>query len=178
MKKYLWLTAGIVWLIGLVSTGAFAADTATLNVTIAIAASADITVQGGAIDFGVKGTGSSTVASAPIIVKNTGSGSNQTYSLKLIDPAGWTSVMSVPGFDQYRLSAAFDSDGAAITWGDNCVLTTNSVAASATQFAGDQTGKSVAYNAERKLWLSIDAPLGTSSPSQKTIQVVLVATVD
>lgn len=178
MKKYLWLTAGVISLMMLVSTSAFAANTAAFNVTISIAASADITVQGGPIDFGVQGAGSSAVASSAIIIKNSGSGSSQTYSLNLINPLGWTAVSSVPGFDQYRLSAAFDSDGAGITWGDNCVLTTASVPASATRFSGDQSGSAVAYNAERKLWLSIDAPSGTSSPSQKTIQVALVATVD
>lgn len=179
MKKYLWLTAGVISLMMLVSTKAFAANTATFNVTISIAASADITIiEGGPIDFGVQGAGNSAISSSPIIIKNSGSGSNQTYSLNLINPSGWTAVGSVPGFDQYRLSAAFDSDGAGITWGDNCVLTTSSIPASVTQFAGDQTGSAVAYNAERKLWLSIDAPSGTSSPSQKTIQVALVATVD
>jgi len=179
VKKYLWIITGVLSLVIAAPSKALAANSQTFNVTISIAASADITVvQGGPIDFGVKGAGSSAVASSAVIIKNTGSGSNQTYSLNLLNPSGWTAVNTVPGFDQYRLSASFDNAGTGIVWGDNDVLTTASVPASATQFAGNQTGLAVPYNAERKIWLKIEAPSGTSSPSQKNIQVVLSATVD
>lgn len=178
MKKYLWIMIGVMALMTAISAPAFAANTASFNVTISIAAAADITVvQGGPVDFGVKNTNSSAVAANPIIVKNTGSGSTQTYSLNLTDPSDWTSVTTAPGFDQYRLSAAFDSAGTSITWGANQALTPTSVAASATQFAGNQTGAAVPYNDERKIWLKIETPTGTSSPSAKTIAVTLTATV-
>lgn len=179
MKKYLWMIIGAMPLIMAISTPVFAANTANFNVTISIAASADITVvNGGPVDFGVKNTNDFAVATNPIIVKNTGSGSTQTYSLKLTNPSVWTAVTTVPAFDQYRLSAAFASASAAVTWGATQALTGTSVAASATQFAGDQTGSAVPYNDERKIWLKIETPTGTSSPSEKTIAVTLTATVD
>ncbi len=179
MKKYLWIIIGVMSLMMAVSVPAFAANTASFNVTISIAAAADITVvTGGPVDFGVKNANSSAVATNPITIKNTGSGSTQTYSIKLTDPSGWTAVTTAPAFDQYRLSAAFDSAGTGITWGVTHAITASSVAASATQFAGNQTGTGVAYNADRKIWLKIETPNGTSSPAQKTIAVTLTATVD
>ena len=178
MKKYLWVMIGVLSLLTAISSPAFAANSANFNVTVSIAASADITVTGGPVDFGIKNTNSSAVSTSAIVVKNTGSGSAITYSLKLTNPSVWTAVSAAPGFDQYRLSAAFDSAGTGITWAATHALTTASVEASATQFAGNQTGEAVAYNAERKLWLKMETPNGTSSPSAKTIAVTLTATVD
>ncbi len=179
MKKYLWIIIGVMSLMTAISAPAFAANTANFNVTISIAAAADITVvAGGPVDFGTKNTNSSAVSTAPITIKNTGSGSNQTYSLNLTDPTVWKSVTAAPGFDQYRLSAAFDSAGTSITWGTNQALTTTSVAASATQFAGNQTGAAVPYNDQRSIWLKMETPNGTSSPSAKTIAVTITATPD
>ena len=178
MKKYLGIMIGVMSLIMAISAPAFAASTANFNVTISIAAAADITVvTGGPIDFGVKSTNSSAISTSAIVVKNTGSGSAQTYSLNLTDPLIWKAVTAAPGFDQYRLSAAFDGVGTGITWGVNNALTGISVAASATQFAGNQTGVAVPYNDQRSIWFKIETPNGTSSPTQKTIAVTLSATV-
>ena len=179
MKKYLWIIIGVMSLMMAISVPAFATSTASFNVTVSIAASADITVvAGGPIDFGVKSTNSSAVSAAPITIKNTGSGSAETYSLNLTDPTVWKSVATAPGFDQYRLSAAFDSAGTSITWGATQALSTISVAASATQFAGNQTGANVPYNDQRSIWLKMETPNGTSSPTQKTIAVTISATPD
>ena len=179
MKKWIAVVIGAVVMVGICSTGAFAANTANFNVTVSIAASADITVTaGGPVDFGVKSTNSSAVSSSAIVIKNTGSGSAQTYSLNLTDPLVWRSVTTVPGVDQYRLSAAFDSAGTGVTWGTSQALTTTSVAASATQFAGNQTGLNVAYNDSRSIWLKMETPSSTSSTSQKTIGVTITATPD
>ena len=179
MKKWLGTIISAVVVVGVFSTGAFAANTASFNVTISIAAAADITVvAGGPVDFGVKSVNSSAVSTAPVTIKNTGSGSTETYSLNLTDPTVWKSVITAPGFDQYRLSAAFDNAGTGITWGANQALTTTSVAASATQFAGNQSGLAVPYNSQVSIWLKMETPTGTSSPSQKTIAVTITATVD
>lgn len=180
MKKYLWMIIGAISLMMAVSAPAFAATTANINVTISISASADITVTpAGPIDFGIKGINSSAISASAIVIKNTGSGSAETYSLSLTDPlVAWKSVTTTPGFDQYRLSAAFATTGTAITWVTSQALTTTPVAASATQFAGDQTGLSVAYNDSRNLWLKLETPNGTSSPAQKTIAVTITATPD
>ena len=179
MKKYLWIIIGVMSIMMAVSVPAFAANTANFNVTVSIAASADITVvTGGPIDFGVKSTNSSAVSTSAIVIKNTGSGSAETYSLNLTDPTVWKSVATAPGFDQYRLSAAFDSAGTSITWGATQALSTTAVAASATQFAGNQTGANVPYNDQRSIWLKMETPNGTSSPTQKTIAVTISATPD
>ncbi|MDD3906379.1 MAG: hypothetical protein PHS46_07655 [Candidatus Omnitrophica bacterium] len=178
MKKYLWMAIGAIALLTVVSAPAFAANSASFNVTISIATSADIMVTGGPIDFGIKGANSSAVSSNAIVVKNTGSGSTETYSLSLSDPSGWTSVTTAPDFDKYRLSAAFATTADVVTWGTANALTTVSTPASTTQFAGDKTGSAVPYNEERSIWLKIETPTGTSSPSQKTIAVTLSATVD
>lgn len=178
MKKFLWVVIGAVSLT-MISTPVFAVNPVTFDVKISIAVSADITVvQGGPIDFGIKDINSSAVAANPIIIKNGGSGSSQTYWLKLTNPDTWTAVTSAPGFDQYRLSAAFDNAGTGIAWSGVHALTAESIASSLTQFAGNQTGKSVGYDEERKLWLKIETPTGTSSPGNKTIQVSISAVVD
>ena len=179
MKKYLWIIIGVMSLMMAISVPAFAANTANINVTISISASADITVTGGSIDFGMKSINSPVISGSAIVIKNTGSGSAETYSLNLTEPAVWKSVTATaPGFDQYRLSAAFATTGTAVTWVTSQALTTTPVAASATQFAGDQTGLSVAYNDSRNLWLKLETPNGTSSPAQKTIAVTITATPD
>ena len=164
----------------LVSTSAFAGNSATFDVTVSIAAAADITVtQGGPIAFGTMTTSDSSVSGNAIVIQNTGSGSNQTYSLSLVNPADWTAVTGAPGAEQYRLSAAFDSDGAGISWSDtNHPLTTDAQTATGTKFAGDQTGAGVAYNELRNLYVQLETPQATSTSDQQAISVTITAQVD
>jgi len=179
MIRSLFVTIAVGTLMTVVSLTAHAANPATFVVTVSIAAEANIeVVQGGPIDFGVMRTGASAVSSSAIVIKNSGSGANQTYSLALTNPAGWTAVTATPGVDQYRLSCAFDSDGN-VTWNPaNHALTTSSIASTTTRFAGDETGTGVPYNAIRHLYLKMETPSSTSSPSKKSIQVTISASVD
>jgi len=178
MKKYLGVMICVAAFMIFVSASAFAGNPESFNVTVSISTAASITVTGGPVSFGTMSTGSSLVSSSPVTVKNTGSGSSQTYSLSLSNPAGWSAVTTTPGFNEYRLSGAFDADGT-LTWDlANHALTTSSVASSAAKFAGDETGIGVPYNADRHLYLKMETPSGTSSPSQKTIQVTITAAID
>ena len=176
--RYLLMVIAAVMMVVLLSTTAFAGNSATINVTVSIAAQASISVTGGPVDFGTMSIGASSVSTAPVVVKNNGSGGNETYSISLIDPSGWTSVVTAPGAEQYRLSCAFDADGS-LTWNPtNNALTTTTQASTATKFAGDETGLHVPYNADRHLYFKMETPSSTTSTTGKTIQVVIVAAVD
>ena len=179
MKKCLLVIIGVVSLMITFSTAALAENPATFVVTVAIATEASIDViQGGPIDFGIMSTGDSAVSGSAVVVRNSGSGGNQTYSLALINPTSWTAVTTTPGAEEYRLSGAFDSDGV-VTWNPvNHALTTSSVASTGTKFAGDETGTGVSYNADRHLYLKMETPSTTLSPSEKSIQVTITASVD
>ncbi|MFC1624617.1 hypothetical protein ACFL28_04825 [Candidatus Omnitrophota bacterium] len=179
MEKHLRTIIATAVLILALSSTAGAGESETFDVTVSITASASISVTGGPINFGTMGVGSTDVSSSAITVTNDGSGSDQTYSVALVDPSGWTAVTAAPGFDEYRLSAAFDADGASITWSPtNHALTTTSTASSASKFAGDQSGTAVPYNETRSLYLQLETPSATASPSAKTIQVSITASVD
>lgn len=179
MKRHLFTIISVMTLVMGVSTSALAENPATFMVTVSIAAEANIDViQGGPIVFGIMNTGDSEISDSAIVIRNSGSGGNQTYSLALTNPAVWTAVTTTPGMDEYRLSAAFDSDGN-LTWNPaNHALTTSSVASTATKFAGDETGRGVPYNAIRHLYTKMETPSMTSSASEKSIQVTITASVD
>lgn len=111
-----------------------------------------------------------------ITITNNGSGLNETYSLNLTEPSGWTSSTTAAGVDTYVLNAAFDADGTGITWlAANHALTTSPVASDATKFAGDQTGLSVLYNAERELWFQLVPPTSTTQTGTKSISITITA---
>ena len=157
---------------------AFAANSATINVTVSIAQEASISVTGGSVDFGAMKIGGSSVSTLAVIVQNNGLGGNQTYSLSLINPSDWTAVTTVPGVDQYRLSSAFDATGT-VTWNPtNHALSASSQASTATKFAGSETGIAVPFNAARHLYLKLETPSATSSSGSKTMQILVTASVD
>ena len=179
MKNSLKVVIGLLALVMIFAQAAYSDNPVTFDVTVSVAAEASIEVVGGGpVDFGIMGIGATAVSGNPITIKNNGSGGSQTYSLALANPSGWIAVITVPGFDEYRLCAAFDSDGT-VTWDPaSHALTTAAAASSATKFAGDQSGSGVGYNEERSLHLRIETPSATSSPSAKIIQGIISATVD
>ncbi|MCX5713239.1 MAG: hypothetical protein NT033_00155 [Candidatus Omnitrophica bacterium] len=178
MKKWLGIIISAVMAVAVSYAVAFAANSATINVTVSIAQKASISVTGGPVDFGAMKIGGSSVSSSAVVVKNNGSGGNETYSLSLINPSGWTAVTAAPGVDQYRLSSAFDATGT-VTWNPtNHALTTSSLPSTAAKFAGSETGTAVLYNADRHLYLKLETPSATLSSGSKTIQIVIMASVD
>jgi len=178
MKKWLGIVVSAVVLATVSSAAVFAANSATINVNVSITQEASISVTGGTIDFGAMKISDSAISTSAIVVKNNGSGGNETYSLSLINPSVWTAVTTAPGVDQYRLSCAFDATGT-VTWNPaNHALTTSSQPSTVTKFAGSETGVAVPYNSDRHLYLKLETPSATTSPAAKTIQTVITASVD
>jgi hypothetical protein len=155
-------------------TPAWAANPATISVTVTIQ---NLSVSAtGPIAFGTVVAGSQTVSGSASTVTNDGN-VTETYSLSLTNPAGWTAVQAAPGAEQYALLAQFNSGAptsGSFTYADHA-LSTSSVASSATKFAGNQTGLSVAASATRSLWFRFDAPASTTVTSQQTITVTVTA---
>lgn len=171
-----YLVAGAIALAGLmlVPTAAQAAQTATINVTVTIQ---NLSVSAtGPIAFGVVTAASQTVSALASTVTNDGN-VTETYSLNLTDPAGWTSVTAAPGAEEYALLATFNSAAPVVgdfTYADHG-LTGLPVSCSATQFAGDQTGLSLAPGTITSLWFRFDAPTSTLVTTQQTIVVTITA---
>ncbi len=151
-----------------------AANPATVNVTVTIQ---NLSVSAtGPIAFGNVAASSETVSTDSSHVINDGN-VTETYSLDLTDPGGWMAVQAAPVAEEYCLSAQFNATqptAVSFTYADHA-LSTTSTACSATKFAGDQTGLSVAASAARYLWLKFEAPTSTSVSTEQTIVVTLTA---
>jgi len=114
-----------------------------------------------------------------ITITNDGSGANETYSLSLANPGGWTASDTAAGADTYVLNAAFDSTDGPTAWNvANHTLTTSPVASGDTggKFAGDdQTGLNVPYDATRELWFQLIPPTSTTQTGTKSITITITA---
>lgn len=119
--------------------------------------------------------GGTVVSGSGIVATNDGN-VNETLSLNLTNPAGWTASGTAPGAEIYVLNGAFDADGLGITWAEaNHAITTTPVSSSATKFAGDQNGTNIAAGINRTLWFQFKAPTSTSVTTQQTINVTVTA---
>ena len=134
--------------------------------------SADVTAYA-TLDANIGGAAVETTSG--ITITNNGSGVNETYSLNLTNPSGWT-ASDTAGTETYVLNAAFDGDGT-ISWlAANHALTTSPVASSGTQFAGDdQTGLAVPYDEERELWFEFTPPTTTTLTGSQSITITITA---
>lgn len=150
-----------------------AINPATISVTVTVQ---NISVSAtGPIAFGTVLVSSTTVSSAASTVTNDGN-VTETYDLKLTNPAGWTATAGAPGAETYRLSAQFNAAApTAASFGADHDLTTADQTSSATIFAGDQTGLSVAAAATRSLWFKFEAPISTTVTTEQTITVTVTA---
>jgi hypothetical protein len=173
MKKI----AGVFALVALVSVSqvAHAANPATISVTVTIQ---NLSVSAsGPIAFGTVVASSQTVSGSASTVTNDGN-VTETYSLSVTNPASWTAVQAAPSAaEEYALLAQFNSSaptGASFTYADHA-LSTTSTASSATKFAGNQTGLSVAASATRSLWFRFNAPTSTAVTTQQNITVTVTA---
>lgn len=155
------------------TSAVYAANPATIDVTVTIQNLSISTT--GPIAYGTVTTSSTTVSASASTVTNDGN-VTETYDVKLTDPAGWTAVSGAPGSETYRLSAQFNvAQPTAVSFGADHDLTTTDQTSSATIFAGDQTGLSVAASATRNLWFKFEAPTSTTVTTQQTITVTLTA---
>jgi hypothetical protein len=168
-------TASILFFFGLVLLPLVvnAANPATINVTVTIQ---NLSVSAtGPLAFGTVVASSSTVSTDSSHVVNDGNVA-ETYAIKLTNPGGWTATASAPGSETYRLGAQFNaSKPTAVSFDADTYLTTSDQTCSATIFAGDQTGLSVAASAARYLWLKFEAPTSTSVTTEQTIVVTITA---
>ena len=154
---------------------ALAANPATISVTVTIQSLS--VAASGPVAFGTVIAGSQTVSSTASTVTNDGN-VTETYSMSLTNPSSWTAVQAAPSAaEEYALLAIMNA-GAPIATDftyANHALSTSSVAASGTKFAGDQTGLSVAASGTRNLWLRFNAPTATAVATQQAITVTLTA---
>ena len=153
---------------------AFAASSDTVSVTVTISATISVTITEGPIDFGPLSVGATAISSGALIVTNDGSGIAETYSLSCSNTAAWDAAATASA-DHFVLSAQFNSDQPTSFDAVNDVLSNTPVAATATKFAGNETGVSVAHNAERDLWLEIQTPTTTAATAQQTITLTVSA---
>lgn len=177
MKKTVsFFTRGVICFLALAFWASViqAANPATINVTVTVQ---NISVSAtGPIAFGTVNTASTTVNATASTVTNDGN-VTETYSLNLTDPGGWTAVQAAPAGEEYCLSAQFNSTeptAVSFTYADHA-LSTSSTACSASKFAGDQTGLSVAASATRSLWFKFEAPSSTAVVTEQTIVVTVTA---
>ncbi len=176
MSKSFHYRAALAVLIGvLAATPAFAANPATISVTVTIQ---NLSVSAtGPIAFGTVVAGSQTVSSSASTVTNDGN-VVETMSLSLTNPSSWTAVQAAPSSaEEYALLAQFNAaapTAASFTYA-NHALSTTSVASSGTKFAGDQTGLSMAVSGTRSLWFRFNAPTSTAVTTQQTISVTVTA---
>lgn len=162
-------------LIDTVETGVPDAATGnTTGVTVTVLnASVSVEVTGN-VSLGTIVAGQSAVSASAVSVRNAGTG-NATFKLALANPADWTAA-TTSGPNQYVLNGAFASASGAIAWSEaNDNITTASVACTATQFAGDETGASVPAGAVRSLWFQFKAPTVVSDETAHTVNVTVTA---
>lgn len=155
MKKLLLAVTVAAFVLSIAATG-YAGPSGTVDVLVTIDKTISIDVIGGPIDLGSIGVGETAFSSSAITVTNDGSGVDETITVAVIDPAGWTA--GGPGPDQYKLSIQVSADGLGPTW-----LLPASVS------------ETLAYGEAKKLWLKFESPTTTAVTSQQTIQVTINA---
>jgi len=176
MRKVVGAITALVLALSTIPGGtARAGNPATISVTVTIQ---NLSVSAvGSIAFGTVTAGSENVSSSGSTVTNDGNVS-ETLSLSLTNPATWTAVQAAPSAaEEFALLAKFSSSAptpASFAYADHA-LSTTSVGSSATKFAGNQTGLSVAAGKTRSLWFRFNAPTSTSVTTQQTITVTVTA---
>lgn len=147
-------------------------NTAEVTVTV-INQEVSVSVSG-SVAFGTIVAGQTAVSASAVTVTNSGTG-NASFRLAQTPPADWT-ASTTAGTNQYVLNAAFATAAGAITWSEvNHNLPTTAETCTASRFAGDETGVSVAAAATRSLWLQFKAPTVVSSEAAHTMTVTVTA---
>lgn len=164
----------LVFTLGLANL-AHAGNPATISVTVTIQ---NLSVAAsGPIAFGTVLAGSQTVSSSSSTVTNDGNIA-ETFSLSLTNPSTWTAVQLAPSSaEEYALLTQFSSSAPAagsFTFANHS-LSTTAASSSATRFAGDQTGVSVAASSSRSVWFRFNAPTSTAVTTQQNITVTVTA---
>jgi hypothetical protein len=112
-----------------------------------------------------------------ITVQNTGN-VNEDFILSCSNSIDWTVTNSTPTTNtEFRLMGLFNSTQPTSSDYDVNIdtITTTAQTASATRYAGNQTGYNVPANAYRALWISFCAPTGEPVGTEQTITITIDA---
>jgi hypothetical protein len=157
-------------------TGAATGGSTTVTVTVKnYTVSVNVT---GTVNLGQLIVGATGYAASAVVVENSGN-VKESFWLSLTNPSGWTSA-STSGDNQFVLMGAFDATGGALfPWNvANDVVTTSPSKASATRFAGSQSGLGVDIGGSRNLWFAFGAPTHTTVETAQVIPVTITASIE
>lgn len=157
-------------------TGVSTGGSTTVTVTVSnYTVSVNVT---GSVNLGALIVNATGYSSAAVAVQNSGN-VKESFWLSLTNPSGWTSGSSA-GDNQFVLLGAFDAaGGASFPWSvTNNVISTTPSKATATRFAGSQSGLGVDIGASRNLWFAFGAPTHTSVTSAQVIPVTITASIE
>ncbi len=159
---------------------ASAAQTADIDVTVTIQ-NLSISLSSNTWAIGTVTTGSTAQMTEADDITVTNDGNvDEDFTLKLTDPAAWTSA-AAPGVDIYTMSGLFCGAGDAPGGADfnaEDVMTTATQTATAAIFGyagGSADGVSVSASSSVDLWLEFQAPASSSSFAEQTITVTVGA---
>jgi len=144
------------------SAHAAASENLTITVTVSPNVSIELADIGGSpistLALGTVGVGGSVTASAPIVVKNNGSGVGERITISHTSSGAWSSGATAED-ETYVLSADFVDDVASASW---------------TQVDSVQPVY-VDHNDSAKVWFKFDAPTSTRVSSQQSLNVIINA---
>ena len=157
---------------------AFAAASATFNVTANLSGSFSVAVISGApVAFGAVAASSNTTAGTAVVIQNDSVGFVEDYQLSAANSTNWT-LGAAAGANTAVLSARFNTVAPAFVAND--ILTTSPTLAGASaagNFAGDQDGQDVNPAENNNLWIRLGAPTTDSSGGAVQTFVVTITAV-
>lgn len=175
-NKILSFSIAVLILYCLVIPATKAAQSDSVLVKVRVLPSISVSISEDAVSLGSVNAGATVISSEPVKITNDGSGIEETYSISLSNPDGWTASQTAAGADTYVLNAAFSSASSNIIWSEaDHALSTTPVASSTTKFAGDQTGINVPQGALRILWFQFKAPTATLVNTEQDIVITITA---
>ena len=159
MRKLLMIIAIATFVFSTAAIG-YADPTGAVDILVTIQKTISIEIGGGPIDLGSVGINQTVVSSSPITVKNSGSGADETITLSVTSPTGWTLVAPgiTPRVEQYALSFQFSPDGLGPDWD-----------------APGDVSKVISYDVTENLWAKFESPTATNKTDQQTIQLTISA---
>jgi hypothetical protein len=159
--------------------GAMAALTDTVVLTVTPVGNKSVSIDLANFDFGNLNLGTTGNLSSSATVTNDGN-IVSTWGVRISAADGvWTADAAAAGADQYLLMALFNDSVTPPVSGDftaaNDNVTTAQVDASATAYAGNQSGLSVPVSGTRGLWFRLDMPTSSSVSTQRSFTVEIEA---
>ena len=181
LKKFsLWLLAFAV--VAVMKMPVLAStDTVHLDIHVSINGSKSLALGTTSYDFGAMNVNTSSVSAAAIVVTNDSAALQETYTIQGANATGgngWTLNTTTGTVDNFVLGAQFSTTlptNVDATWSSS-LLTTSIVAASGTQFAGNQNALNISPAAgvnTRTLWLRMITPLYVTDTVQKDMTITM-----